>query len=76
MGNQHVTYNSSLKKWRVIGEGNQKSSHLADTKEEAINLAIIICKNQKSELFVHNKNGKIAYRNSYGNDPCPPKDKK
>ncbi|MEO6696071.1 MAG: DUF2188 domain-containing protein [Ignavibacteria bacterium] len=28
-----------------------------------------ISKNQKSELFIHNKKGRIADRDSYGNDP-------
>ncbi|MGL5903125.1 MAG: DUF2188 domain-containing protein [Cetobacterium sp.] len=73
--NQHVTYNSDLKKWRVIGAGNSKATHLTDTKTEAVELAIGICKNQESELTVHNKDGEISYKNSYGNDPCPPKDK-
>ncbi len=28
---------------------------------------------QKAEHIIHNKNGKIGARNSYGNDPHPPK---
>ncbi|MBO7345732.1 MAG: DUF2188 domain-containing protein, partial [Clostridia bacterium] len=35
-----------------------------------------ISKNQHSEMVIHGKDGKIQYSNSYGNDPCPPKDKK
>ena len=31
---------------------------------------------QKAEHIIHNKNGKIGARNSYGNDPHPPKDNK
>ncbi|BBB33131.1 conserved hypothetical protein [Thermotomaculum hydrothermale] len=46
------------------------------TKKEAIEKAKKIAKNKKTELIIHNKNGKISNRNSYGNDPCPPKDKK
>jgi hypothetical protein len=26
-------------------------------------------------LFIHGKNGQIQNRNSYGNDPFPPRDK-
>ena len=30
-------------------------------------------KKSKSELFVHGRDGRIRERNSYGNDPYPPK---
>ena len=43
------------------------------TKAEAVNLAREISKNQNSELFIHGKNGQIQSRDSYGNDPFPPK---
>ena len=29
--------------------------------------------NQESELFIHGKNGRIRERDSYGNDPFPPR---
>nr|MDC2856665.1 DUF2188 domain-containing protein [Ningiella sp. W23] len=32
-----------------------------------------VAQNQKSELYVHGKDGKIREKNSYGNDPHPPK---
>lgn len=32
-------------------------------------------KNQHSELITHNKQGQIRSKDSYGPDPCPPKDK-
>ena len=32
-----------------------------------------IAQNQESEMLVHGKNGQIRERNSYGNDPYPPK---
>ena len=35
-----------------------------------------IAKNQNTELFVHRQDGTIRNRNSYGNDPNPPKDKR
>ena len=30
-------------------------------------------KRDKTEHIIHNKDGEIASRNSYGNDPYPPK---
>ena len=29
-----------------------------------------------SEHIIHGLNGRIQNKNSYGNDPCPPRDKK
>ncbi|WP_152652322.1 MULTISPECIES: DUF2188 domain-containing protein [Streptococcus] len=40
---------------------------------EAIKIATEIAKNQSNELFIHRPNGQIRERNSYGNDPFPPK---
>jgi len=39
-------------------------------------LCIQTGKKQEAELVIHNKGGKISEKDSYGNDPCPPKDKK
>ena len=32
--------------------------------------------NQQAELIIHGVDGKIQNSNSYGNDPCPPRDTK
>ncbi len=39
------------------------------TKQEAVKLTRQISINQKTELFIHNKDGKIASKDSHGNDP-------
>lgn len=70
--NQHVTPHSGGG-WQVKGAGNQKSTHITQTKKEAVNLAREISKNQSSELFIHGRNGQIQSRDSHGNDPYPPK---
>lgn len=72
--NQHVVPNG--KKWSVKGAGNKKSTKTVDTQKEAIEIAKQIAKNQKTEVVIHGKNGKIRDKDSYGNDPNPPKDKK
>ncbi len=33
-------------------------------------------KQDKTEHVIHKVNGQIGEKNSYGNDPCPPKDKR
>lgn len=42
-------------------------------KAPAIEYGRNIAKNQHTEFFTHGKNGKIQSRDSYGNDPFPPK---
>ncbi|WEJ70607.1 DUF2188 domain-containing protein [Pseudomonas sp. PSE14] len=69
--NQHVVPHGD--NWAVKGEGNSKVTKEFDTQAEAIEHARGIAINQKSELFIHNEKGQIRERNSYGNDPYPPK---
>ncbi|MEZ4690064.1 MAG: DUF2188 domain-containing protein [Ignavibacteria bacterium] len=70
--NQHVVPTRSG--WAVKGEGNTKNTKLTDTKAEAIEYAKRIAKNQKSELVIHNKDGKISDKDSFGNDTFPKRD--
>ena len=46
---------------------------MIDTQAKAIQRAREIARNQESELFIHGKNGRIRERDSYGNDPFPPR---
>jgi len=69
--NQHVVPHNN--KWGVRGAGNEKVTKVADTQKQAINIAKEIAKNQKSEVVIHRPNGQIRDKDSYGNDPFPPK---
>ncbi len=69
--NQHVVKHNDG--WAVKGEGNSKATVVKKTQEEAIEKAREISKNQESELLIHGRDGKIRARDSYGNDPYPPK---
>jgi uncharacterized protein YdaT len=62
-------------KWAVKGEGNERATKVTDTQKQAVNVAKGIAQNQKSELIIQGRDGKIRSKDSYGNDPCPPKDK-
>ncbi len=75
MSNQHVTKRSDGK-WQVLGEGNSRATAVTKTQREAISKARDIAINQRAEVVIHGVNGRIRNKNSYGNDPCPPKDKK
>ncbi len=69
--NQHVV--SHPDGWAVRGEGNEKVTSVHPTQREAVEVAREIARNQQSELLIHGENGQIRERNSYGNDPFPPK---
>lgn len=70
--NQHVTHRPDGN-WQVKGAGNSKATFITSTQRDAIKIATNIARNQKSELIVHGLNGRIREKNSYGNDPYPPK---
>ena len=70
--NQHVVPHSG--EWAVRGEGNKRVTRVTHTQQEAIDLARQIARNQRAEIVIHRQDGRIRDRDSYGNDPCPPKD--
>lgn len=72
--NQHVVKHE--KGWAVKGAGNTKATKVTKTQKTAIKVATKIAKSQKSDTKIHGRDGKIRAGNSYGNDPCPPKDEK
>ena len=72
--NQHVVKHP--KGWAVKGAGNSKATIVTRTQDKAIDAAEEIAKNQHSDTKIHGLDGKIRGGNSYGNDPCPPKDEK
>ena len=73
--NQHVV-STPDGKWGVRGEKNQKITKILDTQGDAIEFAKRIAKNQKSEVVIHRKNGRIRDKDSCGNDPANIIDKK
>ncbi|VGO13384.1 hypothetical protein PDESU_01941 [Pontiella desulfatans] len=72
--NQHVVKHSDG--WAVKGAGNSKATAVTKTQAQAINIAQDIARNQHSDTKIHGTDGRIRAGNSYGNDPCPPKDRK
>ncbi|AXB01412.1 DUF2188 domain-containing protein [Aeromonas caviae] len=69
--NQHVVPRGD--QWAVRGAGNSKDTSHHSTQKEAFEAAREIARNQRSEVLVHNEKGQIREKNSYGNDPYPPK---
>lgn len=70
--NQHVTPHPKGG-WQVKGVGNQRATVITETQAEARKIAREIAIKNKSELVVHGTDGRIREKNSYGNDPFPPK---
>lgn len=62
--------------WASKDTGNEKASRIFSTKQDAVDWARNHSRREGNELFIHNKDGKISNRDSHGNDPCPPRDKK
>lgn len=62
--------------WAVRGAGNERVTSTHDTQADAIDAARNIAKNQHSEVVIHRPDGRIRDKDSYGDDPNPPLDKK
>lgn len=72
--NQHVVPREG--EWAVLGEGNSRDTSRHSTQSEAIKVGREHAIKQQSELVVHGRDGRIRDKDSFGNDPCPPRDKR
>jgi len=72
--NIHTVYNSKRKMWETKLEKQSTPIKSAHTKEQAEKNSIREAKQRQVEHVIHNRNGKISDKDSYGPDPCPPKD--
>lgn len=59
--------------WAVKSEGASRAARVFETQREAIAYGRKQAIKHSGELFIHGSNGQIRERNSYGNDPHPPK---
>lgn len=71
ISNQHVVPRPDG--WAVRGEGNSRDTSHHLTQAEAIERARDIARAQRSEVVIHRPDGRIRDRDSYGNDPFPPR---
>jgi uncharacterized protein YdaT len=75
MSNQHVVRRDDGD-WAVRGEGNSRDTSHHPTQGEAVDAARDIARSQHSEVVIHRPDGRIRDRDSYGNDPFPPRDRR
>lgn len=61
------------KGWAVRREGKNKVSSIHPTQAEAWGEARRRARGSEGEALLQGRDGKIRVRNSYGNDPYPPK---
>ncbi len=61
--------------WAVEREGNQRPSSVHRTQAEAEQVGRTTARRDQTEFNLHGRDGQIREKDSYGNDPNPPKDK-
>ena len=59
--------------WAVKQENSREYVQTFNNKQDCVKFARELAKENQTELFIHGKDGKIQSRDSYGNDPFPPK---
>jgi len=59
--------------WQVKKAGSSKASKVCSTQRECISYGKNLAKKSGAELCIHDRQGRIREKNSYGNDPFPPK---
>ena len=69
--NIHVVRHPDGWAWRR--EGSERVSGISDTQSHADLHGRAAAKRDGVELFIHGRNGQIRERDSFGNDPYPPR---
>ena len=64
--NPHIGPRREVGGWAVQREGAERASSL---QAEAIAEGRRMAQNERSELFIHGRDGRIRDRDSFGNDP-------
>lgn len=59
--------------WANRRAGSQRVSQTYDTQREAQAAGRETARREQTEHLTHGRNGQIRERNSYGNDPNPPR---
>lgn len=59
--------------WKSKVEGSSRAAHAGGTKTEQQAVGREMAQERRVEHTIRNADGTIAAKNSYGNDPYPPK---
>jgi hypothetical protein len=73
--NIHTVYSKERAMWETKLEHKEKPLFSSHTKEIAMEKSVREAKKLEVEHVIHNRDGKISDKDSYGNDPIKSKDK-
>lgn len=59
--------------WQYKEIHNTRATGVTATQTKAFEAARAVAIKQRAEVVIHGENGRIREKNSYGNDPFPPK---
>ena len=59
--------------WQYKEIHNTRATGITTTQSQAVEAARAVAIKQRAEVVIHGRNGQIREKNSYGNDPFPPK---
>lgn len=76
MGKQNIHVVPHDGEWAKRRAGSSRVSSVYKTQQAAINDAVSSAKKDGVEVVIHRADGRIRDKDSYGNDPHPPVDKK
>ena len=62
--------------WATKREGASRAGSVHSTQRDAIGAAVRTAKRERTEVVIHNRQGRIRDSDSYGRDPNPPRDRK
>jgi hypothetical protein len=62
--------------WNVKKGGSDRASKHFDKQSQAIDWARTVAREQKGELVIHERDGTIRTKDSYGRDPQPARGKR
>jgi hypothetical protein len=69
----HVSRSTTGSGWKVTQSGQRISTHR--TQQNAIDRGRQEAKQDRVDLVTHGRDGKIRSKDSFGNDPLPPRDR-
>lgn len=69
MSQVHVLWSKKDRQWEIKLDRFKGTYNEFDKKQHAVSCARELSRRLKGELVIHTKDGKIAQKDSHGNDP-------
>jgi len=73
MNKQHHVVPAPDGGWDVKRSNEERALRHFENKDEAVDFARGVSRADRTELVIHNEQGRIIQSDSHGNDPYPPK---